>query len=95
MLLIKGWLLIVLVGDEGLLALDPKRNLKLSIQKEHISPELAEYSEDSWIRMAVWAKCDSVRSGLETIILCTTEGKVKVLPCRRDEGMWVNGIQYC
>lgn len=95
MILIKGWLLLVSVGGDSLLAVDPKRNLKLAIKSEHVSKELSEYSEDSWVRLSVWAKCDRVKNGLETIRLCTTEGKVKMLPCRRDEGMWLNGVQYC
>ena len=111
MTLIKGWLLIVSLGADGMLAVDQKRNLHLSIERKHLSEELLEYSEDKscgynpsldsgpegncWVRMEVWASCQRVKDGLETIRLCTSERKARVLPCRPNEGMWMNGVQYC
>lgn len=94
-LLISGWLLLSSVGDEGILAVDTKRNLYLTIDRRHVSRELASYPENSWARLSVWATCREEQDGLARARYCSSARPVKLRPCGPREGMWVNGVQYC
>ena len=93
--LVSGWLLLVSVGDESILAFDSKKNLYLSINRQHVTAELKEYPENSWARLHVWANCQEELDGVVRTRYCSSARPVKLRPCGPREGMWVNGVQYC
>lgn len=93
--LVSGWLLLVSVGNESILAFDSKRNLYLAIEEKHIPIDLRQYPENSWARLQVWADCQEERDGLNRTRYCNSTEIVKVRACGPREGMWVNGVQYC
>ena len=53
------------------------------------------FGEDQMVKIQFWGKCEENQS-LTRLFLCKADPeKFKELPCKINEGMWVNGIQYC
>jgi hypothetical protein len=100
----KGWFVIQSVtpsaaGIEYLL-LEPRRNVYVTVSLPGdralgLVSTGEIYGENQQVKIQVWARCDQNQTETRVFICDAEPDKLRELPCRPNEGIWINGVQYC
>lgn len=93
-LLVKGWMVVISADDNLLLLEDRRSNIQLAVPRS-LAYLLPEGMEEGYnVRLEGWARCVLMEIPYRRYS-CEAVEELRQLPCRPDEGMWVNGVQYC
>jgi hypothetical protein len=93
-MLIKGWMVVVSVDDNLVLLEDKRTNVQLAVPRE-LAAKLPKGMEEGYkVRLEGWARCVRMEIPYRRYS-CEAMEELRQLPCKPNEGMWVNGIQYC
>jgi hypothetical protein len=91
---LKGWFTVMEIDSSGMLIEDKIRNYQIYIDSQAWEGNELELRRGWIVRLETWAECLEQEKPYRRYS-CQAIGKVRHLPCRPNEGVWVSGEQYC